>query len=116
MDREYTLDQYLDEEYNYKWRTTPTDPAPIQLAIQTCNCKRCIPFGKVKKCEQKYETMSQRLADKLSEVKKEAKKHSQKLPKLYWISATTLKKNARQTRKICANVQFPCSSTKWKKT
>ena len=74
MDQGYTLDQYLEEEYNYKLRTTPTVPLPIQLAIQTCNCNRCIPFGNVKKCEQKYETMSQRLADKLLELKKEAKK------------------------------------------
>ena len=78
MGQEYTLDQYLEEEYNYKWLTTPTVPSPIQLAIQTCNCNRCIPFGEVKKCEQKYGTMSQRLADKLLGLKKEAKKTSPK--------------------------------------
>ena len=95
MDREYTLDQYLDEEYNYKWRTTPTVSTPIQLAIQTCNCNRCIPFGKVKKCKQKYETMSQRLADKLSEVKKEAKKTFSKTAQ----TILDIRNNAEKERK-----------------
>ena len=71
---EYTMDQYLEEEYSYKWRTTPTVPSPIQLAIQACNCNRCSPFGEEKKCEQKYETMSQRWADKLLELKREDRK------------------------------------------
>ena len=54
-------------------QTTPVVPVPIQLAIQTCNCNRCVPFGEEKKCEQNYETMSQRWTDKLSDLKKGAK-------------------------------------------